>query len=107
MTTAQVQLDPTAIDRLVHEPARMAVLSVLDGVADVDFASLQRLLGVTAGNLWAHLAKLEAGGLVTATKASVPDGPRTTLAITASGRQARVRHWAQLERIWGLGRPSA
>lgn len=103
--TASTHLNPMAIDRLVHEPARMAVLSVLDGVADADFAFLQRVLGVTAGNLWAHLAKLEAGGLVAATRAYVHEGSRTTFAITATGRQARDHHWAQLERMRALGQP--
>lgn len=104
--SAEPQLDPMAIDRLVHEPARMAILSVLDGVADADFVFLQRVLGVTKGNLSAHLSKLEAAGLVTATKAFVKDVPRTTLAITADGRHARARHWAQLERMRNLGQPS-
>jgi len=34
--------DPLGIDRLVHEPARMAILSVLDGVTDAEFVFLQR-----------------------------------------------------------------
>ena len=54
--SAEPQLDPMSIDRLVHEPARMAILSVLDGVADADFVFLQRVLGVTKGNLSAHLS---------------------------------------------------
>ena len=103
--SAEPQLDPMSIDRLVHEPARMAILSVLDGVADADFVFLQRVLGVTKGNLSAHLSKLEAAGLVTATKAFVQQAPRTTLAITPAGREARARHWAQLERMRDLGRP--
>lgn len=31
--------DPLGIDRLVHEPARMAILSVLDGVSDAELGS--------------------------------------------------------------------
>ena len=102
---AEPQLDLGAIDRLVHEPARMGILSVLDGVAEADFLFLQRVLGLTKGNLSAHLAKLEAAGLVTARKAFVRNVPQTTLAITPAGREARVRHWAQLERVRDLGRP--
>lgn len=101
------QLDPMAIDRLVHEPARMGILSVLDGVADADFVFLQRVLGVTKGNLSAHLSKLEAAGMITATKTFVRDVPRTTLAITPAGREARARHWDQLEQMRNLGRRSS
>ncbi len=57
---------PLAIDRLVHEPVRMALLSVLDGVSQADFAFLQGALQLSQGNLSAHLSKLEAGGLVEA-----------------------------------------
>lgn len=94
--------DPLSIDRLVHEPARMAILSVLDGVADAEFVFLQRVLGLTKGNLSAHLSKLEAAGLVEAKKAFIERQPRTTLSITHLGRQARARHWAQLEALRGL-----
>lgn len=96
--------DPLAIDRLVHEPARMAILSVLDGVADAEFVFLQRALGLTKGNLSAHLSKLEAAGLVVSQKAFIERQPRTTLAITPLGREARARHWAQLEALRHLGR---
>jgi DNA-binding transcriptional ArsR family regulator len=103
--SADPQLDPMGIDRLVHEPARMAVLSVLDGVAEADFLFLQRILGLTKGNLSAHLSKLEAAGLITVAKAFVRNVPQTTLAITPLGRAARARHWEQLERMRDLGRP--
>ena len=103
--SADPQLDPMGIDRLVHEPARMGILSVLDGVAEADFLFLQRILGLTKGNLSAHLSKLEAAGLITVTKAFVRNVPQTTLAITPLGRAARARHWEQLERMRDLGRP--
>jgi DNA-binding transcriptional ArsR family regulator len=91
-----------AIDRLVHEPVRMALLSVLDGVAEADFAFLQRTLRLTQGNLSAHLTKLEGGGLVVVTKSFQGRTPRTTVQITASGHDARVRHWSQLEALRAL-----
>lgn len=93
---------PLAIDRLVHEPVRMALLSVLDGVSEADFAFLQRALQLSQGNLSAHLSKLEAGGLVSVTKSFKGKTPRTSAAITLAGRQARVRHWKQLEALSSL-----
>ena len=53
-----------ALDRLVHEPGRLAILTVLSSVNDADFLFLQRTTGLTKGNLSSHLAKLEDGGLV-------------------------------------------
>jgi DNA-binding transcriptional ArsR family regulator len=53
-----------ALDRLVHEPGRLAILTVLSSVSDADFLFLQRTTGLTKGNLSSHLAKLEDGGLV-------------------------------------------
>lgn len=93
---------PLAIDRLVHEPVRMALLSVLDGVRDAEFAFLQRALQLSQGNLSAHLSKLEAGGLVSVTKSFKGKTPRTSVAITPAGSQARVRHWKQLEALNAL-----
>jgi len=59
-----------ALDRLVHEPGRLAILTVLSSVSDADFLFLQRTTGLTKGNLSSHLAKLEDGGLVTVRSAS-------------------------------------
>lgn len=96
---------PLAIDKLVHEPVRMALLSVLDGVAEADFSFLQRTLQLTQGNLSAHLSRLEVGGLVTVTKSFKGRTPRTTVAITRAGRSARERHWQQLDALRALSTP--
>lgn len=102
-TGGRHDLDPMAIDRVVHEPARMAILSVLDGVEEADFVFLQRALQLTKGNLSAHLGKLETAGLIVATKTFVGRMPRTRLRITPSGAQARARHWEQLQALRHLG----
>jgi DNA-binding transcriptional ArsR family regulator len=47
------------LDRLVHEPARLAILTVLSSCHEADFVFLQRATGLTNGNLSAHLSKLE------------------------------------------------
>lgn len=103
MSTADSPL--VAIDRLVHEPVRVALPSVPDGVAEADFSFLSRTLQLTGGNLSAHLAKLEAGGLVAVTKSFRDRRPRTTVAITAAGRTARAHHWQQLDALVVHRRP--
>lgn len=101
----EAQISLTSIDRLVHEPVRMALLSVLNGVAEADFSFLRHTLQLTQGNLSSHLAKLEAGNLVTVTKSFDGRTPRTTVAITPAGRDARARHWQQLEALRSLDTP--
>ena len=54
------------LDRLVHEPGRLAILTVLSSVQDADFLFIQRATGLTKGNLSSHLARLEDAGLALA-----------------------------------------
>jgi DNA-binding transcriptional ArsR family regulator len=84
------------LDRLVHEPARLAILTALAGVEEADFLFLERLTGLTRGNLSAHLTRLADGGMVTITKQFSGRKPITLLRLTPSGRGAIDRHWAQL-----------
>ena len=84
-------------DRLVHEPGRLAVLTILDACKTADFRFLQAMTGLAQGNPSGHLSKLEQGGLITITKGFRGKYPRTTVQITAAGRRALATHWAQLE----------
>lgn len=88
-----------AVDRLVHEPARLGILSVLEGQKEADFQFLQAVLGLTKGNLSSHLAKLEAAELIRVTKTFQGKLPRTMQEITPAGRAALKRQWEQMEAI--------
>jgi DNA-binding MarR family transcriptional regulator len=101
-----VDVDLT-LDRLIHEPGRLAILTVLSSVRDADFVFLQRATGLTKGNLSSHLAKLEDAGLVEVEKRFVGRKPNTKLALTAEGRERIARHWAQLERLKRLAEAPA
>ena len=87
------------LDRLIHEPARLAILTALTACDRTDFLFLQRLTGLTKGNLSSHLGKLEAAGLVEIEKGFVRKTPHTDVCLTAIGRQAVERHWEQLNRL--------
>ena len=50
------------VDRLIHEPARLMLVTILYSVESADFLYLQRESALTRGNLSTHLAKLEEGG---------------------------------------------
>jgi DNA-binding MarR family transcriptional regulator len=102
-----VSAEELVLDRLVHEPGRLAILTVLSSVADADFLFLQRTTGLTKGNLSSHLAKLEEAGLVTIEKRFVRKKPNTKVALTAAGRERISHHWEQLERLKRLVAPAA
>ncbi|MFC4077986.1 transcriptional regulator [Salinithrix halophila] len=88
------------LDKLVHEPARLSVLTALSACTLAEFLFLQDLTGLTKGNLSSHLAKLEKAGLVFIDKHFVRKKiPQTTIRITSDGRAAVERHWRQLESI--------
>ncbi len=60
---------------------------------------LKDLLGLTDGNLGAHLRKLEEAGYITMTKTFVNKKPHTFVEATGSGRQTFAEHVAALEAI--------
>jgi DNA-binding transcriptional ArsR family regulator len=94
--------DELTLDRLIHEPSRLAILTVLSSVRDADFVFLQRATGLTKGNLSSHLTKLEEAGLVTIEKRFVRKKPNTNVALTKAGKQGIAHHWEQLDRLKSL-----
>jgi DNA-binding transcriptional ArsR family regulator len=90
------------LDRLIHEPGRLAILTVLSSVKDADFVFLQRATGLTKGNLSSHLSKLEDAGLVAIEKRFVRKKPNTNVALTPEGKRRVAHHWDQLERLRNL-----
>ena len=98
--------DPLALDRLIHEPNRLAILTILSTTQDADFVFLQRALKLTNGNLSSHLTKLEAGGLIAVEKSFVGKKPHTRVSLTAQGRRRVGAHWDQLDRLKNLSLPT-
>jgi DNA-binding transcriptional ArsR family regulator len=94
------------LDRLIHEPGRLAILTVLTSVKEADFVFLQRTTGLTKGNLSSHLAKLEEAGLVAIEKRFIRKKPNTNVALTGLGAGRIARHWEQLERLKRLSETS-
>jgi DNA-binding transcriptional ArsR family regulator len=87
------------LDKLLHEPARLAIISALSACQAADFVFLQRLTGLSKGNLSGHLSKLEAGGMVEIHKEFVGKLPRTVVNLTETGRHRAEAYWDQLERL--------
>lgn len=87
------------LDRLIHEPARLAILTALSACRTADFPFLARATGLTHGNLSSHLAKLEDAGLVSTEKGYRGRTPATTIRVTDQGREAIDAHWEQLAQL--------
>ena len=88
-----------SLDKLLHEPARLSLMTALSACKSADFLALQRLTGLTSGNLSVHLSKLEEAGLVVLEKQFVDKRPNTQVQITEKGRQVIESHWQQLENL--------
>jgi len=78
----------TELDRLIHEPARLILVSNLAVVDEADFVYLSRQTGLTAGNISSHMARLEKAGYVAVAKTFVGKRPRTVYRLTGAGRRA-------------------
>ncbi len=76
------------LDRLIHEPARLMIVTLLYAVEEADFLYLLHETGLTKGNLSTHLSKLEEASYVRITKTFRGKIPRTLVALTPEGRQA-------------------
>lgn len=90
---------PDGFDPLIHAPARLQLLAVLNRVDDLEFAAARDLLGVTDSMLSKHVALLSEAGHVSMRKAAVMGRQRTWLAITPSGQAAYAGHVAALRRV--------
>lgn len=94
---------PIDVDRLVHEPARLAILTNLYIVDDADATWLLQQTGLTWGNLASHVAKLEEAGYLTVSKSFRGKKPLTRLALTDAGRAALLAYRAQMLAALDLG----
>jgi DNA-binding MarR family transcriptional regulator len=90
------------LDPLLHQPARTQLVAYLSGRGEASFQELKRVLGVTDGNLGAHLSRLvDAGYLATAES---PQGGRvqTLYTLTPDGRTALARYVSHLSALMAL-----
>ena len=98
----------SALDRIIHEPARLSILTALSACRACDFVFLQSLVGISKGNLSNHLQKLEEHGLVELEKGFKGRFPQTTIRLSSKGRTSIERHWRRLKELraaarrWGL-----
>ena len=89
----------SGIDRIIYEPARLSILSVLHAFEEADFVFLLKQTELSRGNLSSHLGKLETAGYVDIAKEFVEKVPRTLVRLTESGRKAVETYRSEMNRI--------
>ncbi len=87
------------LDRRVHDPARLSILTALSACERADFLFLQRITGLTKGNLSSHLSKLEEAGLVEIEKRFVNKKTQTLVRLSGAGRQTIETYWKEMEEL--------
>jgi DNA-binding transcriptional ArsR family regulator len=87
------------LDEIFHAPARLGIMTLLLQSGSADFAALKRALGLTDGNLGAHIRVLEDAGYIQVEKRFEGRKPRTTCRVSAAGKRAFGRYLDALERV--------
>ena len=85
-----------ALDRMVHEPARLLILSILASAKLVEFSYIETVSGLSKGNLSSHMSKLETAGLIEVKKRFRGKRPLTEMRLTTAGRKALDAYRKQL-----------
>jgi DNA-binding MarR family transcriptional regulator len=88
------------LDRVIHERARLGVLTCLiTNPKGLTFSDLKQLCSLTDGNLSRHLRVLEKGKLVEIVKGHERNRPQTVCRITLSGRTRYLEYLSTLEQV--------
>lgn len=86
-------------NRLIHEPARLAILAVLSSCASADFVFLQKVTRLSKGNLSVQLTNLEEAGLVIIHKEIIDKKTRTTVSLSKRGISELADYWKTMDAI--------
>jgi len=90
----------TELDRVVHEPARLAVMALLYVIDSADFTFLMNQTGLTWGNLSAHMSKLEEAGYIEVEKSFKGRRPNTSLRLSTRGRTAFREYVRKMKQVF-------
>ena len=91
-------------DHLIHAPARLRICAALDPVREIEFGTLQTLLGISKSPLSKHISALADAGYVTQRRAVRDTRQRVWVRLTDAGRAAYRSHVAALQQIVGSTR---
>jgi len=91
--------NPAEVNKLIHAPIRLGIMTILNSVNKVNFIYLRKKLDVTDGNLSSHMEKLEKAGYIKVKKTFIDKKPNTVYNITEKGKKAFRSYLEHLEKI--------
>jgi DNA-binding MarR family transcriptional regulator len=94
------------LERLIHEPVRLALVSALAANDSLTFSQIKALLNITDGNLSVHARKLEDAEYISCKKGFAGRMPQSLYKLTAKGRQAFEKYVDHMESIVSAMRTS-
>lgn len=86
-------------DKIIHERARLAIVSALATSPSRTHNELRDVLALTDGNLSVHARKLEEAGYISCDKDFAGRTPRTTYKLTVAGKVAFERYLGHMEAL--------
>lgn len=92
-------IDFSQLDKVIHEKARLSIMTLLASRDDWSFQELKAELGMSDGNLITHLRILTTAGFIEEDRDETGSRPRTTYQLTKSGRKAFKDYIDVLESI--------
>lgn len=106
--SAQARLGDLDLDKVIHEKARLLVLTYLasSDSPETAFTELRDALKLTAGNLSIQLKTLESVGYISITKSFRDNKPYTGIRLSVDGRKALDSYLGTLETILAMARPT-
>jgi DNA-binding MarR family transcriptional regulator len=88
------------LDRVIHEKARLSVLtSLVAHPSGLVFGDLKHMCVLSDGNLSRHLQVLEAAELIEIEKGYARNRPQTVVRISKAGRQRYLDYLKVLEQV--------
>lgn len=99
MSRPEDHFEMPEIDRVVHEPARLAILTVLASCEEADFLFLERATKLSRGNLSVQLTRLEDAGVIEIQKRIEHKRTLTTARLADQGRRTLAAYWESMEAL--------
>ena len=101
MPAQNIQLE-FDIDLVIHEPARLKIITYLTLVESADFVFLISRTGLTMGNFSTHMSKLQKAGYIEVQKSIKDNRSHTLLSLTETGKLAYKKYREVMQGILGL-----
>ncbi|MDC1194907.1 transcriptional regulator [Flavobacteriaceae bacterium] len=90
------------LDKLLVNPTRLMIVSVLAKVENCDFNYLKQITETTQGNLSVQLKKLKESDYISIDKRFENNYPKTSCSITKAGLKAFDDHFTNLKNYQDL-----